>query len=501
MFHHFALRNVVFICGLASLVLGQDLRGLLNKQAPSVNISIVLPGEPAFANASRPFNLRFNFKPAAVAFPTTVQEISDIVKLGDITNHQVVARSGGHSYIANALGGKDGVLVIDLSNFQQITVDDRAGTAVIQAGNRLGDIVTSLAAHGRGLPHGTCAYVGIGGHSAYGGFGFTSRLWGLTIDAILSIDLVLANGTITTASRKLNPDLFFAMRGAGGSFGITTAITVRTFPAPPTATIFSYNWHFTAAGAAHALSVFQSFFLTASLPPEFGAEVVLTPGDIQGNVSVGFAGGWYLPIDQLNATLKPLFDRMDPPRTASFDTGDYLHSAINLAGGSLDTKSAPDGTDTFYAKSLMTPQAAPMSEKSMLAFMNTLANEGFTAPVGWFIQAELFGGKNSAINAVKVEDSAFARRSSLFTIQFYASSHGNVPPYPSGGFTFLDDVVNSIVQNNPPDWDYGAYTNYIDDRLPDFQKRYYADNYPRLHRLKDVFDPKGTFTFPTSIQN
>ncbi|KAF4620871.1 hypothetical protein D9613_000020 [Agrocybe pediades] len=114
-------------------------------------------------------------------------------------------------------------------------------------GNRLGDIVTALAAHGRGLPHGTCPYVGIGGHAVYGGFGFTSKLWGLTIDTIQSIDLVLANGTITSASEKLNPDLFFAMRGAGSSFGIATAITVKTFPAPPTATIFSYNWQLTAS--------------------------------------------------------------------------------------------------------------------------------------------------------------------------------------------------------------------------------------------------------------
>lgn len=171
------------------------------------------------------------------------------------------------------------------------------------------------------------------------------------------------------------------MRGSGSSFGIATAITVQTFSAPPTATIFSYNWHFTAASAAVALAKYQNFVLTSNLPPEFGAEIVLTPGDVQGNVSVGLAGGWYLPLDGLNATLKPFMDVMPPPRTASFDTGDYLHSAVNLAGGSLDTTSAPDGTDTFYAKSLMTPEKEPMSDKALLAWMEVLANEGFNAPV------------------------------------------------------------------------------------------------------------------------
>ncbi|KAF4621337.1 hypothetical protein D9613_000019 [Agrocybe pediades] len=491
--------HLLSLCALIGSVLAQDLSALLGQEDPGADISIVLPGQTGFANASRPFNLRFDFEPAAVAFPTSAQEISDIIKLGNKVNHNVVARSGGHSYVANGLGGKNGSIVVDLRNFQKITVDDRAGTAVIEMGNRLGDIVTALAAHGRGLPHGTCPYVGIGGHAVYGGFGFTSRLWGLTIDTIQSIDLVLANGTVTTASEKLNPDLFFAMRGAGSSFGIATAITVKTFPAPPTATIFSYNWQLTASEAAAFFSTYQSFVLTTNLPPEFGAEIVLTPGNVQGNVTVGLAGGWYLPIERLNATLKPFFDRVPPPRAASFDTGDYLHSAVNLAGGSLDTSSAPDGTDTFYAKSLMTPEASPISERALAAWMNTLANEGFNAPVGWFIQAELFGGRNSAINAVKSTATAFARRTSLFTIQFYASSHGNVPPYPAGGFTFLDGKSQPPLYL-PANWDFGAYTNYIDDRLANWQKLYYADNYPRLRRLKDEFDPRGVFVFPTSIQ-
>ncbi|KAF8149355.1 glucooligosaccharide oxidase [Crassisporium funariophilum] len=472
-----------------------DLRGNLGNQG--FNISVVLPGEPSYTSVSQPFNLRYEFHPAAVTFPSSVHEISEIVKLGENVNHQVVARSGGHSYIANGLGGKDGVIVVDLRNFQKITVDPHSGIAVIETGNRLGDIVTALTAHGRALPHGTCPYVGIG---AYGGYGFTSRLWGLTVDAILSIDLVMANGTITTASEKLNPDLFWAMRGSGGSFGIATSITVKTFPAPPSATIFSFNWHFTADDAADALGKFQDFVLTDA-PAEFGAEMVFTKGDVQGNVSVGLAGGWYGPSDQLNKTLAPFMRVMPPPREMSFDIGDYLHSAVNLAGGSLNTMSAPDGTDTFYAKSLMTPQDSPMSDAARKAFLSSLANEGFTAPVGWFIQVELFGGRNSAINAVKAQDTSFSRRDSLFTIQFYSSSVGNVPPYPQAGFTFLDDVVDSIVNNSPRGWDYGAYTNYVDDRLVDWQKRYYGQNYARLRQLKDIYDPRGTFSFPTSIQN
>lgn len=115
-----------------------------------------------------------------------------------------------------------------MKNFNSITLDSSTGTAVIGMGSRLGDIITALNNQGRAMPHGTCPYVGIGGHActcnkppfstfgtpnfwtlAYGGYGFTSRMWGLTLDNILSLDVVLADGTITGASSTNNPDLYW----------------------------------------------------------------------------------------------------------------------------------------------------------------------------------------------------------------------------------------------------------------------------------------------------
>ncbi|KAF8149358.1 glucooligosaccharide oxidase [Crassisporium funariophilum] len=459
---------------------------------------VVFPENDLYENISQPFNLRYDFRPAAVAFPSTLQEISTIVKLGQTTNHQVLARSGGHSYIANGLGGKDGVIIIDLKNFQTITIDASSETAVIGSGTRLGDIVTGLAASGRALPHGTCPYIGIGGHSAHGGFEFASRMWGLTLDTILSIDVVLADGTIATASEKHNSDLFWALRGAASSFGITTSITAKTFSAPSLATNYAYNWHLTYLDAAVALSKFQAFALT-SAPPNLGGEMVWTRGSVQGNLSVGLSGAWYGPPEQLNATLAQFLGAMPAPRTVSFDSGNYVNSALHSAGGSLNT-STPDGTDTFYAKSLMVPQNSPISDRAGKAFLSVLANEGFTTPT-WFVQAELYGGHGSAINTVRAQDTAFSRRDSLFTMQFYSSAPGKVPPYPTSGFTFFDNAVDSIINNSPRNWDYGAYMNYVDDRLEDWQLRYFGDNYARLRRLKDIYDPRGTFSFPTAVQD
>lgn len=94
-------------------------------------------------------------------------------------------------------------------HFTRIQVDNNANTALIESGNRLGDIALALNSYGRGIGHGTCPYVGIGGHSAFGGFGYASRLWGMVLDVIESVDVVLANGTIVTASKDENSELFW----------------------------------------------------------------------------------------------------------------------------------------------------------------------------------------------------------------------------------------------------------------------------------------------------
>ncbi|KAF7326616.1 Glucooligosaccharide oxidase [Mycena venus] len=464
-------------------------------------VTSFFPGDPGYANASRPFNLRFTLEPVAVVYPETVHELADIVKISKAHHLRVSARSGGHSYIANGLGGENGTLVIDMAKFTNVTVNPSTKTAVIETGNRLGDVALALNEYGFAMPHGTCPYVGLGGHASYGGYGFTSRMWGLTLDNILAINLVLANGTITKASKDVNPELFWAMRGAGPSFGITTSIEFSVFTAPASVIVFQYNWQLDVASAATALDTFQKFVIEPDLPQEFGAEIVLTRGGIAGNVSFGLTGAWHGDPSLLNGTVAPFLAAMPPLNAVTLTPNDWIGSVEFLAGSTLNTSTAPDYTDTFYAKSLMTPQASPMNKAARTAFMNGLAHEGFTSNTSWFFQVELYGGSNSKINSVPTDETAFVHRSSLFTIQFYASSFNNAPPYPDFGFTFLDDLVNGITSNSPKDWDYGAYTNYMEDKLVDYKKRYYGSHFPRLLALKEKLDPTGVFDFPVGIDD
>ena len=173
-------------------------------------------------------------------------------------------------------------------------------------------------------------------------------------------------------------DLFQALRGSSSSFGIVTAIHATTFAAPASSTVFQYNWDLSASAAASAVSAFQSFVVSPSFPQEFGAELVLGSGSSKGRVSFGLTGGWYAPADQFAAVIAPFLAALPQPSSNKLTVGTYINSVQYLGGlGRLNTTGIPDSHDTFYAKSLMTPEGSPMSNASSAAFMNYLANEGF----------------------------------------------------------------------------------------------------------------------------
>ena len=167
------------------------------------------------------------------------------------------------------------------------------------------------------------------------------------------------------------------MRGASGSFGVVTSIQVETFAAPDSATVFEYSWELSAADAAKATQQFQNFVLT-NIPQEFGAELVLGRGSSSGSVSFGLTGGWYAPTDQFAAVIAPFLNTLPTPSRQAITPGTYIESVQNL-GGRLNTSGIPDTHDTFYAKSLMTPEASPMTITALNAFMSYLGDIGFTA--------------------------------------------------------------------------------------------------------------------------
>lgn len=142
--------------------------------------------------------------------------------------------------------------------------------------------------------------------------------------------------------------------------------------------IFQYNWQLNYTLAAEGLGHFQDFVKT-NIPPEWGAQVILTPGRIEGNVSFGLTGSWYGEAGpRMNATVQPFLKAMPPLNNINFlGNGTFIDNLNIFAGNVLNTSTGPDVTDAFYAKSLMTPESAPLNAASRLAMMRYLANEGF----------------------------------------------------------------------------------------------------------------------------
>ena len=155
--------------------------------------------------------MRLAYTPAVIVLPTTTQHVSDAVVCAGKNNVKVQAKSGGHSYASFSSGGQSGSMVIDLENFHDISLD-ASYTAKVGGGVRLGNLALAIYNTNnakRALPHGTCPGVGIGGHATHGGYGYSSRAWGLSLDTITALDVTLANGTNVHATSSSYPDIYY----------------------------------------------------------------------------------------------------------------------------------------------------------------------------------------------------------------------------------------------------------------------------------------------------
>jgi hypothetical protein len=189
---------------------------------------LIEPGDAGYDKAREVYNAMIDRKPRLIAKCADVADVITAVHFGRQHDLRVSIRGGGHN--AGGLGVCDDGLVIDLSPIKYVHVDPAASTVRVGGGCTWGDVDHATHAFGRAVPSGIISTTGVGGLTLGGGMGHLTRKYGLTIDSLLAADVVLADGTFAVASATENPDLFWAIRGGGGNFGVVTSFFFKAYP-------------------------------------------------------------------------------------------------------------------------------------------------------------------------------------------------------------------------------------------------------------------------------
>ncbi|MDW4550443.1 FAD-binding oxidoreductase [Defluviimonas sp. D31] len=194
---------------------------------------VIDPGAPSYESLRRVWNDMIDRRPAAIIRPGDVVQVSEAVRLAAATGLPLAVRCGGHSF--PGFSTCDGGIVLDLSRMNTVSVDPNSRLAIVGGGALLRDVDKATAKYGLVVPAGVVSHTGAGGLTLGGGMGWTSRRFGLTIDNLVSAQVVTANGDILEVSDSSHPDLFWGLKGGGGNFGIVTRFQFRLHPLGPIA--------------------------------------------------------------------------------------------------------------------------------------------------------------------------------------------------------------------------------------------------------------------------
>jgi len=241
----------------------------INRFRSAFGGEIVAPGDAEYDAARRVWSALFDRRPALVVRPLTVADVAAAIQFGRDADVLIAIRGGGHGITGHATC--DDGLVIDLSRMRGVTVDPTAKVARATGGALLGELDVAAQAHGLVCPVGTVGHTGVAGLTLGGGVGRLQRRFGLTLDNLTAVELVTADGRIVRASDEEEPDLFWAIRGAGPNFGVVTELEFRLHPFGPDLVrgIRIYR-------PADAVDVWHAFrHVLASAPRELGLSYVV----------------------------------------------------------------------------------------------------------------------------------------------------------------------------------------------------------------------------------
>lgn len=456
-----------------------------------------------------PYNLDHMYTPAAVTYPTSAQQVAGVIACANQFQKPVAARSGGHSFLNHGmserchdamvwltlvgclgLGGGDGYVVVDTKHLDGFRYSATDHTVVFGPGNKLGPLTKKLESVGRTMAYGENADVGAGGHVTIGGIGLMSRQLGLALDQVRSMQAVLANGTIITASPNINPDLFWALRGAGSSFAIVTEFTAVTAPA---VTVTSFNFNVSTGriqDLADTWKAWQDLVAQPGLSRLFGCTLTLTPLLGKGAVLM-FQGTYFGSKDGLD---RIQLEAVLPKRKPGYD----IQSKIITTGVNDFFAFGQDILGVvpmhFYVKSLKFTNQTLLSTDQARAMFQYIDKTPKGVPL-WFIIWDLEGG---AISDPKQTDTAYWHRDALFFMTSYVIDVFSTSKVNQKARGFLEGL-NGMVRGLRDGFDESAYPGYVDDGLKEAQKAYWGGNLEKLKGIKRTIDPGNLFRNGQSV--
>lgn len=501
--------------------------GQLESCLLSSDLEIVTPklnSSEAFWDAAQSDNLHFHWHPSAIVYPRTAQQVSRAVTCAaQHGNVAVSPRSGGHSFAGSGSGGQDGSLIVDLKYLDHVTLRSDGNSADIGPGTRLGDVVKGLwkDGHEKAMPHGTCPPVGVGGHALCGGFGPTSRRWGMTTDNILQAEVVLANGSIVTANSGNTRELLWGLKGAGHNFGIVTNFRFQTYEARGPHVFFEYRWSATLKSGeemARIVSAAQDF-AQDNLPAEIGFHVqVQGPGNgdpTGGTLSLHIRGMYMGSLDDFqHQVISRLWKHMrehdaPQPEKSREEEMSYLRlmeewDDFGSAGDKLDTIAERIHRNNFIARTAIAMSQRGFKHNTLKdAFQFLLdsqvrLNRQQPARVwSWNTYLEMYGGSNARHRAADiVAATSFPHRDGTWLIQSSIGTYGS-HSFDSEAIKMIDALDDNWVGAIRTDGlERRAFTCYADSHLSESQwKELYfgGETLRRLERLKENVDPYNLF--------
>jgi FAD/FMN-containing dehydrogenase len=451
----------------------------------SLRGELLLPGSEAYEWARRPFIARFDeIAPRAVVRCAAAEDIAEALMFAGRFGLDVAARSGGHDLAGRS--STRGVL-LDLTPLDKIAVTGRKVT--VGAGVRTGVLCERLFEQGLAVPTGTCPSVGIGGLTLGGGLGILGRAHGLTCDRLLAAEVVIADGRIVTCDLEHHADLFWALRGAGaGSFGVVTQFTFEALPVPDPTTSFRVIWPYTQAPAV--IAAWQEWAPIGA--DELSADLALSAGtDPAAEPAVELFGALLEGEPQAEALLAELIARVgSEPISIDRQQLSYLDTCRFQAEVSV----AYDLTErTAQGERLRQGYRFTTSE----FFDRPLAPEAIVALLDSFTANRLRGQTRSisfmpwggAYNR-KRADAAFAHRDQLFLIDHLAT----VDPASAKTEKRAAHDWTRLSRDSVHGWGSGrVYPAFPDPDLPDWERAYHREQYPRLRKVKASYDPDNRF--------